>query len=179
MSRITKKTYQLANTLHWGMVHGMMRAFGQLTPDQPTEPDEKTRVLRARLIMEEALELIQKGLGVEVSLVGGGEDWIEALHTDPTVPLQFDRLSFEAKGKFDFIETADGCADLSVVNTGTLVACGLPDEELLAVVDDNNLAKVRNGRTDEFGKFQKHPDHQPPDIAGWLQRVRERTGGAA
>lgn len=141
-------------TAHWVRVRMMMEQFGQATPNSPTIPDEKTRILRARLIMEEAFETIEKGLGVAIRYEDGAT-------------MEFGELFFEVMedGKPNLVEIADGCADLSVVTIGTLVACGLPDNVFLTLVDDNNLQKVKNGRIDEHGKFQKHPDHQPPPVS--------------
>ncbi len=136
------------------------------------------RRLRARLILEEALETIQ-GLGFHVPV---GE------------------ISEHEKG-FDLVAVADGCADLSVVNTGTLIACGVPDESLLQLVDSNNIAKfssptcVCGGSTNKIndfwicdtcfkalpleagphlradGKLVKGTGHKAPDIEGFLKAL--------
>jgi predicted HAD superfamily Cof-like phosphohydrolase len=72
----------------------------------------------------------------------------------------------------DLVEIADGCADISVVTIGTLVACGIPDKGLLELVDDNNLNKFKYGLIrDQFGKIVKPTDHQPPNIAAYLNSV--------
>lgn len=147
-------------TSHWFRVKEMMVAFGQMVPLTPTEPDEHTRILRARLILEEAFETIEKGLGVDITL-----------DIPASGRIGFDQFGFEPVRSFNMSETADGCADLSVVTIGTLVACGLPDEGLLQLVDENNLNKVQNGHVDEHGKFIKPVNHQPPDIDGWLVSV--------
>lgn len=146
-------------TDHQVRVERMMKGFGQEVPSVPTMPDEATRVLRARLIMEECLETIQDGLRVRV---GEGDKQIDS-------DLYFDSLVFEAMdGPADMIELADGVADVSVVSIGTLSACGIKDQALLEEVDANNQGKIDTAKVDEFGKFIKHPDHQPPDIFGVL-----------
>ncbi len=66
---------------------------------------------------------------------------------------------------------ADALADISVVNYGAFVACGIHAEPVLLCVDENNLLKIRNGHTDEHGKFQKPKDHPAPDIAGVLRAL--------
>jgi predicted HAD superfamily Cof-like phosphohydrolase len=153
-------------TAHQFRVERMMRGFGQEVPDRPLPAEGHTdlRVLRARLIMEECLETIQDGLRVEVGQRGQA--------------VRFEHLAFEAKGGgADMIELADGCADVSVVTIGTLSAFGIRDDPLLREVDGNNQAKIDTGRTDEHGKFIKHPDHEPPKIAevlvaqGWAAPV--------
>jgi predicted HAD superfamily Cof-like phosphohydrolase len=152
-----------AQTPHQLRVERMMRGFGQDIPSQPLEvADDGLRILRARLIMEECLETVQDGLGVEVSDLGSNV-------------VAFDDLHFEAvPGKLNMIELADGCADVSVVTIGTLSAFGIKDAPLLREVDANNQAKIDTGRTDEHGKFVKHPDHKAPDVAGVLEAQRAR-----
>ncbi len=143
-------------TEHQLRVEAMMKGFGQEVFDQPADRDEKTRILRARLIMEEALETIQDGLRVDVATHGFG-------------PIEFEDLEFKPKaGRANLAELADGCADISVVTVGTLSAFGIKDKPLLEEVDNNNLLKLKTATKDEFGKFVKHPDHPPPDINGVL-----------
>ncbi|TFH67033.1 MAG: hypothetical protein E4G90_00420 [Gemmatimonadales bacterium] len=145
-------------TEHQQRVERMMVGFNHSVPIKPMDPGPETRVLRARLIMEECLETIQDGLRVKVGVrveVGVGDKSVD-----------FDSLVFVAKdGPADLIELADGCADVSVVTIGTLSAFGIKDRALLEEVDANNLSKIDTGRTNEHGKFTKHPDHMPPRIA--------------
>ena len=153
-------------TAHQARIERLMHGFDQAVPDKPTLPDETVRVLRARLIMEEALETIQDGLRVEVTT------YKHKFRSDDVEPveLDFDELSFEAKdGPADLVELADGCADVSVVTIGTLSAFGIKDKPLLEEVDHNNLAKLEGGPVvDEHGKGQKPEGHKGPDVAGVL-----------
>ena len=146
-------------TDHYDRVRQLMcKIPGQNTPTEVTMPSEETRLLRAKLILEEALETIE-GLGVSVN-------W------DGIFKITSDEVSFELSHKPDMIEIVDGCADISVVTTGTLIACGVPDEELLRLVDENNLAKFGLGSyLREDGKWMKPPDHKPPDIKGLLNKL--------
>jgi predicted HAD superfamily Cof-like phosphohydrolase len=157
MATARSLTAPTAQTPHQLRVERMMRGFGQEVPLRPTERDEKTRVLRARLIMEEALETIVKGL--RVGMLVNNYD-LEEL--DENVEFHTYR------GDADLVELADGCADVSVVTIGTLSAFGIKDAPLLREVDANNQAKIDTGKTDEHGKFIKHPDHVGPDVAGVL-----------
>ncbi len=141
---------------HYQQVRKFMKGISsQGVPDRPGIPDEKTRLLRARLILEEALELIGEGLGVEVTV------------SDREM-LCLGNLTFDCEGPGDLVEIADGCADVSVVTTGTLIACGIPDRPLLKMVDRNNLEKLKNGTISLEGKLIKPPGHQPPNIAALL-----------
>lgn len=146
---------------HYLRIAEMMEGFGQATPPAPTVPDPKTRELRVRLIIEEALEYAAAS-GVAVRLKGS---------LDSDAPLSFDELTFQATDEPDLIEMADGLADLSVVTIGSLVACGIADKPLLEEVDTNNLLKIATGSTDPVtGKFIKSPHHPPPGIREVLLR---------
>lgn len=143
---------------HQQRIDKFMELAGQDVPDKPIEIDEETRVLRAKLILEEALETIRDGLGVDISC--------NKTHiTDDNAEFEF-----TAKyKKFDMVATADGCADLSVVNIGTLSAIGISDNGLLREVDENNLKKFgEGGHRREDGKWVKPPGHKPPDIKAIL-----------
>ncbi|RME74113.1 MAG: hypothetical protein D6785_16225, partial [Planctomycetota bacterium] len=82
--------------------------------------------------------------------------------------------------KPSLVEIADGCADIMVVTTGTLSACGISDIPLQEEVDQNNLSKFGPGGYErEDGKWVKPPDHKPPKILkiledqGYLQEKQE------
>lgn len=145
---------------HEERVRTMMQGFKQATPPAIGIPDQATRILRVRLLLEEVLEFAEaSGVGVTHP----------APRRDGT--LLFEDLAFEPRGEPDLPLMADGLADISVVNTGAFIACGIPMEPILRCVDENNLLKIRNGRTDEFGKFQKPKDHPAPDVAGCLRAL--------
>lgn len=128
-------------TEHFNRVKEFMKKAGQVCPESPIVPPEGVRLLRAKLIYEEAMELID-ALGFDVVF-----DLSAA-----AIQMRFgskEQTEMEAvfiphsKGP-NLIEIADGCADVSVVTIGTLVACGIEDEELLQEVDENNLQKFDN-----------------------------------
>jgi predicted HAD superfamily Cof-like phosphohydrolase len=161
-------------TPHYQRVEELMRRIeGQPSHlPAPIVPDAKTRALRAKLIFEEAMETIN-ALGVEISFpnynagVGillneiKGEGKAEVIEHEFNTVLADDEVSLE--------EIADGCADVSVVTMGTLVACGIPDDDLLQLIDTTNLDKFGPGHTiREDGKLMKPPTWQPPNIAGLL-----------
>lgn len=138
---------------HMIRVAHMMRKFGQPVPMHPTIPVGSTRVLRARLLLEEVLELIE-AMGIDVLP--------QHLHDGK---LTFEGVILtESNREPDIEKVADGCADVSVVNTGTMIAFGISDVDLLREVDLNNILKADTGHRDEHGKFIKHPDHPAPNI---------------
>lgn len=133
---------------HQQKVEQLMLHADQELPKFPCEPTAKVKILRARLILEEALETIE-ALGVTHNI------------QDP----QFDISGHD----FNLVEVIDGCCDIKVVTTGTLSACGVDDMFYQHEVDMNNLLKFGpGGYKDEHGKWIKPPDHKPPNIKGLL-----------
>lgn len=145
---------------HQQRIEAFMEKAGQAIPPKPVLPDGEIRKLRAKLILEEALETIT-ALGFVVVWADSGADsgeLIPALRPHGNPP--------------DLVGIADGCADISVVTVGTLSACGIGDEDLMRVVDENNLAKFGpGGYRREDGKWVKPPDHKAPDITGLLGKM--------
>lgn len=139
-------------TPHYDRIKTFMQQAGQETPARPVEPDENTRILRAKLILEEALETVE-ALGVKVTFNEDGQP-----------------IAFEPGGKFNMEEVVDGCADISVVTIGTLIALGVDDEPILEEVDAANLRKFGpGGRRRADGKWLKPPDWTPPDLMARLK----------
>lgn len=133
-------------------------------PDQPyTIPDEQTRLLRARLILEEALETIS-ALGF--TLASG--------------PLVVRSLKVVTKDYSDYPYSPnlegiiDGCCDLIYVAVGTLWACGVPDVPHMEEVVRANDAKFPNGQGVAHptvkGKFGKPEGWTPPDHRRWFPK---------
>ncbi|MBT8399749.1 MAG: hypothetical protein KJO98_04675 [Rhodothermia bacterium] len=151
-------------TPHYKRVREFMQKVGQTIPEEPEIPDAHTRTLRAKLILEEALETIE-ALGVHVA-AGRGDVEVQ-LTSDGT------ELTFEATKEVDLEGVVDGCADISVVTVGTLISFGIDDEPVLEEVDAANLRKFEPGSyMREDGKWIKPPDWQPPDIVGVIDSMR-------
>lgn len=188
-------------TAHQERVEKLMTGANQHVPDRPTVPDQKTLILRAKLILEETVETIHAmGLGV---LVGDDEAWLYKNAKIVNMPDQ----------NPDLEEIADGCADVIVVTTGTLSACGIADDSVQCEVDFNNLKKFEHrcpschrvlrpksmpvseetgdkpgerrclccgevwmsGYRREDGKWVKPSNHKPPDITGVLAKQTEEA----
>jgi len=153
-------------TPHYNRIKEFMTKAGQDCPSKPIIPSGDIRVLRAKLILEEALETI-RGLGITVSanqyIDITDEEECELLFTD------------SGEEHVDIEEVVDGCADVSVVTIGTLIAFGVDDDPILREVDDANLRKFGPGGhksdgTDgnATGKWIKPKDWQPPLIMARL-----------
>ncbi len=117
-------------------------------------PSLMVRELRARLILEEALETV-------VAL---------GFHIKPTAKLVFDMddvVLLPADGDYpaNLEEVVDGCCDTIYVAVGTLLVCGAADLPHMAAVNHANDSKFPGGvaiTNPETGKFQKPPGWQPP-----------------
>lgn len=134
----------MLKSAHQTRVEEFHRLGGHAVPSTPTVPDQETRYRRAKLIFEECLETLE-ALGFYLVSDEYGDPALKAL---PVANINLAHLVKEL-------------SDLSVVTTGTFSTIGVPDEPYLAIVDESNTAKVRNGvRYNEFGKILK------PD--GWV-----------
>lgn len=131
----------MSQTEHYKRVDSLMEQAGQGRPNRPTVPDEATRITRAKFIFEEAIrELLYEGLGVNLRIKGDPES-LNGPGAKKDDLIVFETHDRETKLEPNLALIADGCADTIVVTTGTLIACGIEDKELLELVDNNNLAK--------------------------------------
>jgi predicted HAD superfamily Cof-like phosphohydrolase len=125
------------------MIEAFMKKAGQNVPDKPTMPDPETRILRAKLIFEEAVrELIGEGLRVVIRYYDEKTNTYFLINQGHTPGLSF--LAID--GGVDMVKIADGAADTQVVTKGTLSACGIADEVIQKAVDESNLAKFTKPR---------------------------------
>ena len=114
----------------------LMKQFNQQVKESPQLPAPETRLLRARLVFEEALEFV-KGCGCTVTrrLAGSnGEDQ----------PAVIDEISvvLDPNGKPDFVEYVDGCIDQLVVTYGALNAAGVKAQPAWDEVQRSNMSKA-------------------------------------
>lgn len=127
-------------------VKDFMGFFGQATPEKPIELDEDTAKLRAKLILEEALETITKGLGVNVVLIDKGDDLDDAViiseHNLDYWTKDSGAISFNKIKNPDLVELADGLGDLAYVGEfGTAVAVGIDLEPIQDEIHRSNMTK--------------------------------------
>lgn len=152
------------SSLHYKRVREFMKKAGQPTPDILVEElSLDQRLTRARLLFEECMETIS-GLGVSV--------YCQEVRVNEPSEEDFE---FLVETPFNLAEVIDGCFDILVVTTGTLVALGMPDLCGQNMVDENNLAKFGpGGYRNENGKWIKPPGHKPPDIEGLIAETRRQ-----
>jgi predicted HAD superfamily Cof-like phosphohydrolase len=140
-------------------VRDFMQKAGQKTPTVLTNPSEDERILRAKLILEEAMELIERGLGIEVSL----NEYI----------LESSKLAYKIVSEPDVVEAMDGAADLMWVGVaGVAVVFGCNLEPVLQEVSRSNNSKFIDGHRREDGKWQKGPSYSPADIKSVLENIK-------
>src|SRR3990167_702990 len=140
------------------MVRSFMKKAKQKLPEKPTIPNLKTRKLRAKLMLEEVLETINKGLGLVVMQKTGLPKGNFFVNIDDTVFLDVK--------KPDLVELADGLGDLHVVAyCGTANACGIDMQPVFEAIHVANMKKFGPGSSiREDGKQLKPPGWQHPDI---------------
>lgn len=147
------------------MVHEFMCLFGQPVRYQPTAdiPDEE-RLLRARLVVEEALEFAA-ALGVRVT--GIADDLHEHNAHSVHVELNGDPL--------DVVEAADALADITYVTEGSAWTLGVPLHDVFREVHRSNMTKAdpETGRPNVSpdGKVLKPAGWTPPDVRGVLEEA--------
>lgn len=160
------------STLH-GETHAVrdfMLAFEQTVRDTPTTNiTDAERLLRARLIVEEAVEFAE-AMGCTIRPAPDGTI------TAKTVQVDLD----PTKG-IDLVEAADAIADITVVNKGSGHALGVPQDAVFEVVHGTNMAKLgpdgRVLRRPSDGKVCKPEGWEPPTErirallieAGWAE----------
>ena len=108
----------------------LMKQFDQQVKDSPEMPDAKTRLLRARLVFEEALEFV-KSCGCTVAL---NENAAPVTDNISVVP--------DPNGIPDLTEYVDGCVDQLVVTYGALNAAGVKVEPAWDEVQRSNMSKA-------------------------------------
>lgn len=128
-------------------------------------PDEPTVRLRLRLVLEEAFELVEATLARAV-------DFARLRDLEERVSHLVDHASFSVS----IVGVADALADIDYVVAGTRLAFGIDGDAVADEVHRANMAKAPGGivKRNDFGKVVKPDGWTPPDVAGVLQKQRER-----
>lgn len=135
-----------------------MAAFGQTIRTAPTtEITREERVLRARLVVEEALEFAE-AMGCTVTTPDGSVVGAKSVAVD----IDPDR-------DIDLVEAADALADINVVAKGSALTLGIDVDAVFEIVHATNMAKLgpdgRPIRRESDGKVLKPAGWQPPTEA--------------
>jgi predicted HAD superfamily Cof-like phosphohydrolase len=108
----------------------LMKQYNQEVKERPELPDAATRLLRARLVFEEALEFV-KGCGCTIQLSGSDAAVIDQI-----------KVALDAHGTPDLVEYVDGCIDQLVVTYGALNAAGVRAQQAWDEVQRSNMSKA-------------------------------------
>lgn len=138
-------------------IEKFMRDANQNVRAEPQMPSSEERILRAKLILEEAIETCV-ALGVILTYDGNGE-----IAGDGDVKF----TAYDES--FNLVEAVDGCCDVMVVTIGTLSCIGVGDVHVMNEVLDANDRKM-TGEIRPDGKRLKPEGWQPPNIEGELVR---------
>lgn len=140
------------------------RAFEHpIRPTPGVPPDARVR-LRAKLVVEECLELVEALFDCSQEMV-----FLEAVTTTPLKRVKeiLKRLLEEEDVKVDLVSAADALADIDYVVEGTRLELGINGEPIADEVHRSNIEK-RGGGKNADGKSLKPAGWTPPDIAGRL-----------
>lgn len=137
--------------------------FGATIGTVPYEISERERALRAKLIMEEAVETAA-ALGFTVNAdIFSDEAWH---HNDPEGDIGSFTKGYGKPHTEDFV---DGLADLLYVTFGAAVTAGVDIEPHFDEVHRANMTK-ENGGTRGDGKIMKPEGWVPPDHTKIMHR---------
>lgn len=140
--------------------------------------DERV-AFRAAFILSEAFELLEKGLGLKLSLnIEDDAAEGEAVFLDVHGPEFCEMLAWHlehgmGKGKRDLVEVADALGDLNVVVNGFAIELGvdmqLVDQEVCASnftkAGEDGQPIIGDGITGPVGKVLKGPNFVEPQLA--------------
>jgi predicted HAD superfamily Cof-like phosphohydrolase len=118
----------------------LMRQFEQEVKETPELPGPEIRLLRARLIFEEALEFV-KGCGCTVTLAVSGPG-SQPKEDQKAAVINHLQVELDSGGTPDFVEYVDGCIDQLVVTYGALNAAGIKAEPAWDEVQRSNMSKA-------------------------------------
>lgn len=136
-----------------------MKLYGQEVLAYPGVPDRATLLLRARLILEEALEFVEEA-GMTVHLAIDDKGKLEVI---------------DEGGEPDLVGMADACGDILVVTYGALNSIGIQSGPLYEEITRSNNSKVFPDGTvhkNDYGKVIKPPAYSPPDIKAVIDRCK-------
>lgn len=128
---------------------------------------------RASFIVSEALELLEKGLGLRVSLnIHTDDGTYTAMNSAEAKMCEFIAMAMKS-GKRNIIEVADALGDLNVVVNGFALELGvdmhLVDQEVCASnftkPDDEGKPIIGDGTNGPVGKVLKGPNFMEPNLA--------------
>lgn len=148
------------------LVREFHTAFGHPVASHINTPDADVRLLRYKLIMEEALEF-GRAIGVS-GLVELNDSQFNAL-----VKSYLGGQHISPAHEPDLVEAADALGDIDYVVQGANLVFGFPSHAVTEEIHTANMSKLgADGKPiyDAGGKVQKGPNYRKPDVAAVLKR---------
>jgi len=142
------------STIHY-RVSEFHRVYGQPIEETPRVPSDDVVRLRARLIAEEFVEMMEATFGACHAIDEEIGDVIENSKVDVDLP-----------------DYADALADMAYVIEGANLTFGINSTAVLAEVQRANLSKLGSDGKPvrrEDGKIVKGPNFSPPDVSKILR----------
>jgi predicted HAD superfamily Cof-like phosphohydrolase len=148
------------------------KKFGHPVADKPTIPDAKTRLLRVKLIMEEAMEFAEAS-GFPCNVYFAPKPSVSyavsySMSIKDVVP------EYDSPEKVDIIEAADALADIDYVVQGANLVWGFPAQEIMEEVQASNMSKLgKDGKPiyNDYGKIMKGPKYFAPNIKKIIDKL--------
>ena len=116
------------------MIAEFSKAFNRPINMTPTRPSVTDRLLLGKLLLEETLEYIEKGLGLRLHT---HQDGVSML-----VPASTIQLHHHEGDCYDVIEAADGLGDINVVIHFNALWEGIPLSEVTNEIHRSNMSKL-------------------------------------
>lgn len=140
-------------------IREFMSKAGQQSPSKPTIADERTRILRVKLLLEEVLELAEAS-GVEITVNSVG------VHDSEFILLEKGEyhVGTDSSAVLCLVGIADALADIKYVCEGAACSFGLDLEPIFNEVHSSNMTKFIDGHRREDGKWVKGPSYRPADL---------------
>lgn len=157
-------------------VREFMKFFGQDCPEKPTQINEETVKLRAKLILEEALETIVKGLGLKIFITHNGAEWVTIDENSLKEIISGNNCDFVKFKEVDLNETVDGISDLAYVGEfGTAVSLGIDLEPIQDIIHKANMRKAWTKDQLDEAKYL-YPTAKVEDYGEGLYRLIREDG---
>lgn len=152
-------------------VRQFMTAFGQPVRMKPTHIiTDQERLLRARLVLEEAIEFVESMGCIVAYKPNNDEPDMIGVVGDAITALPLPGVSIDVE------KAADALADSLVVVYGSAHTLGIPLDSVFSEVHRSNMSKLgHDGKPllrEDDGKVLKGPQYTPPNVAGVLARYQ-------
>lgn len=146
-----------------------------ILPFPQVPPDERVR-LRARLVIEEAIEFVEACFGIDPKKMSDGateRQWDLEIELD-NIKGRLGVILEDLPVRLNLVAAADALADIAYVVEGSNLAFGIDGDAVLEEVHRTNMLKA-TGEVRADGKRLKPEGWTPPDVAGVLEKQKQNA----